>query len=109
MSTMLTKKTLATAVLFFSSCLLVLETKVLADTSVFPEEQIREIPVNGYFLNEVEGRCNAGRETFCHRIKDLTNRQREEIRRQEKETRIPFLSTCGLNQSRSAKHGCSSN
>ncbi|MBD2202793.1 hypothetical protein H6G33_18120 [Calothrix sp. FACHB-1219] len=92
-----TKKTLMTAVLFFSSCLLVSETKAIADMGVFPQEQ-REIPVSGYFLNEAQRRCNNGNNNFCNRIQHLTNEQQQHIRQQENARNIPYISLCQLNK-----------
>ncbi|BAY66096.1 hypothetical protein NIES22_62090 [Calothrix brevissima NIES-22] len=92
-----TKKTLMTAVLFFSSCLLVSETKAIADMGVFPQEQ-REIPVSGYFLNEAQRRCTNGNQNFCNRIQHLTNEQKQQIRQQENAKHIPYISLCQLNK-----------
>ncbi|MBD2354893.1 hypothetical protein H6G41_09700 [Tolypothrix sp. FACHB-123] len=96
---MTTNKTLITAVVCFSSCFLASPTQAIADTSIFPQEQAREIPVTGYFLNEAQRRCNTGNESFCHRINHLTDQEKQRIREQENARHIPYFSLCQLNQS----------
>ncbi|MBW4620735.1 MAG: hypothetical protein KME17_15445 [Cyanosarcina radialis HA8281-LM2] len=60
------------------------------DIFEFPEAQKSEIPGSGYFLKEVENRCNAGRGSFCNRIENLSEQQKQYIRQQEDITNIPF-------------------
>jgi hypothetical protein len=63
------------------------------DVFEFPEAQTSEIPGSGYFLDEVESRCNAGRGSFCNRVQNLSEYEKQYIRQQEDTTNIPFTNS----------------
>lgn len=74
---------------------LLIKTALFGITCVLPPAQAfsneSERSVNGYFIEEIENRCNAGRQRFCQKLERINNQQKRDIYNWENNYKTPFL------------------